>query len=127
MGRALMIPGMVGKNIGLWLQEGEDALPRTVSQFGRKVPEIFICYEDLVDKYGQETVDEMPLGAVGIYTFADKLKVGLQQLMAGSRNFRLSTIGRNDVMALTEEAARISGIPHVMEAYREEALQIIDG
>ena len=40
MGRAMMIPGMVGKNVGLWLQQGEDALPKTVSQFGTKVEEI---------------------------------------------------------------------------------------
>ena len=32
LGRAIMIPGMVGKNIGKWLKEGK--LPRTVSQFG---------------------------------------------------------------------------------------------
>jgi len=47
--------------------------------------------------------------------------------MAGSRNFRLSTISRDDLMALTEEAARISGIPYVMDAYREEAERIING
>jgi len=47
--------------------------------------------------------------------------------MAGSRNFRLSTISRNDLMALTEEAAKISGISYVMEAYREEAERIING
>jgi glutamate synthase domain-containing protein 2 len=52
MGRALMIPGMVGKNIGLWLQEGESGLPRTVSQFGTRVEEIFVCYEELVAKFG---------------------------------------------------------------------------
>ena len=126
MGRAIMIPGMVGKNIGLWLQEGEDSLPKTVSQFGRKVEEIFVCYEDLVAKYGREAVKEMPLGAIGLYTFIDKLRVGLQQLMAGSRNFQLSTISRNDLMSLTEEAARISGIPYVMDAYREEANRIIN-
>ena len=125
VGRALMIPGMVGKNIGLWLQEGEDSLPKTVSQFGRKVEEIFVCYEELVAKYGVETVKEMPLGAVAIYTFADKLKVGLQQLMAGSRHFRLSTIGRDDIVSLTEEAAKVSGIPYLMDAYREEAMDII--
>jgi len=56
-----------------------------------------------------------------------QVKVGLQQLMAGSRNFRLSTISRNDLMALTEEAAKISGISYVMEAYREEAERIING
>ncbi len=127
MGRALMIPGMVGKNIGTWLKKGDDGLPNSVSEFGTTPEEIFVCYEDLVAKYGRDTVEEMPLGAIAIYTFVDKLRVGLQQLMAGSRNFRLSTVSRSDLMALTEEAARISGIPYVMEAYREEAERIISG
>jgi len=126
MGRALMIPGMVGKNIGLWLQEGANALPNTVSHFGTKVEEIFICYEDLVAKYGRDTIEEMPLGAIGLYTFVDKLKVGLQQLMAGSRNFKISTISRDDLMALTPEAAQVSGIPYIMDAYRQEAEVIIN-
>jgi len=126
MGRALMIPGMVGKNIGLWLQEGANALPKTVSEYGAKVEEIFVCYETLMKKYGAETVKSMPLGAVAMFCFMDKLRTGLQQIMAGSRNFRISTIGRDDVMALTEEAAKISGIPFVMDAYRQEAMKIIE-
>jgi glutamate synthase domain-containing protein 2 len=124
MGRALMIPGMVGKNIGIWLKEG--GLPKTVSQYGLTVEEIFVTYETLQDKYGA-AIKELPLGGIAFYTFADKLKVGLQQLMAGSRNFRLSSISRNDLMALTEEAARVSGISYVMDAYREEAERIING
>ncbi len=67
----------------------------------------------------------MPLGAVGIYTFSHKFRVGLQQLLAGSRNFNLSTVTRNDVMALTREASEISGIPYVTDAYREEAERIL--
>jgi glutamate synthase domain-containing protein 2 len=126
MGRALMIPGMVGKNIGLWLQEGRNALPKTVSEFGSTVEEIFVTYETLVSKYGKDTVNKLPLGAIGIYTFADKLKVGLQQLMAGSRNFSLSSISRDDVMALTPEAAKVSGIPYVMDAYRAQAEEILN-
>ncbi len=126
MGRALMIPGMVGKNIGLWLQEGANALPKTVSEFGSTVEEIFVCYEDLVAKYGKDTVKQMPLGAIGLYTFADKLRVGLQQLMAGSRNFTISTISRDDLIALTPEAAQVSGVAYLMDAYREEAEKIIN-
>jgi len=126
MGRALMIPGMVGKNIGIWLEGGGVNLPATVSVYGHTVEEIFVTYETLRDKYG-EAVKELPLGAIGIYTFTNKLKTGLQQFMAGTRNFRLSTISRNDLMALTEEAAKISGISYVMEAYREEAERIING
>lgn len=30
-------------------------------------------------------------------------------------------------MTLTEEAAKISGIPYVMDAYREQAMEIING
>jgi glutamate synthase domain-containing protein 2 len=125
MGRALMIPGMVGKNAARWIESGK--LPRTVSRYGTTVEEIFVCYEELVAKYGKEALEEMPLGGVAIYSFCEKLRVGLQQLMAGSRNFSVPAIGRKDLMALTREAAEISGIPYVMEAYQEEAERIIQG
>jgi len=123
MGRALMIPGMVGKNIGKWLAEG--SLPKTVSRYGDTIEEIFVSYEELKGKYGDE-MKNIPLGAMGFYTFCQKIKIGLQQLMAGSRNFRLSTITRQDIMALTEEAAHVSGIPYVMNAYWEEAERILE-
>ncbi|MBM3187604.1 MAG: FMN-binding glutamate synthase family protein [Chloroflexi bacterium] len=122
LGRAIMIPGMVGKNIGEWLREGK--LPRSVSQFGDRVEEIFVTYQTLKAKYGS-AIEEIPLGAIGWYTFVDKLKVGLQQLMAGSRNFALSTISRNDIMSLTREAEDVTGIPYVMDAYRAEAEAIM--
>lgn len=47
---------MVGKNIALWLQEGANALPKSAGAFGSKVEEIFVCYEDLIAKYGKDTV-----------------------------------------------------------------------
>jgi len=124
MGRALMIPGMVGKNIGQWLKEGN--LPPTVSVYGASEKEIFVYYEELLERFGKEMKD-IPLGAVGIYSFAQKIKVGLQQLMAGSRNFKISAISRRDLMSLTEEAERVSGIPYIMDAYRKEAETILNG
>jgi glutamate synthase domain-containing protein 2 len=123
MGRALMIPGMVGKNIAGWLEKGE--LPASVSKYGGRAEEIFVSYEDLKARYGQD-INQIPWGAVGLYTYCQKFKTGLQQLMAGSRNFNLSTISRKDLMALTEEAAYVSGIPYVMDACREEAEDILD-
>ncbi|MFH1328872.1 MAG: glutamate synthase-related protein [Candidatus Bathyarchaeota archaeon] len=122
MGRALMIPGMVGKNIEKWLKEGN--LPKTVSKYGNTVEQIFVLYEELKERYG-DAVKKIPLGAIGIYTFCQKMRVGLQQLMAGSRNFKISTISRKDLMSLTEEAEKISGIPYVMNAYKEEADKIL--
>jgi len=113
----------VGKNIAEWIKNKD--LPKTVSEYGTKVEEIFVCYEELAEKYGSNVMKEIPLGAIGIYSYAQRLKVGLQQLMAGSRNFRIGAISRKDIMALTEEAAKVSGIPYLMDAYREEAEAIL--
>jgi hypothetical protein len=65
---------------------------------------------------------EIPMGAVGIYTYTQKFRTGLQQIMAGSRNFRLSTITRDDLMALTEDASMVSGIEYVMAARYDAAM-----
>lgn len=122
MGRGLMIPAMVAKNIEKWLSKGD--LPKTVSRYGTKVDEIFVCYEELKEKYGSR-MREIPLGALGIYSFAQRFHTGLQQLMAGSRNFNVNSISRNDIYCLTEEASRVSSIPYVTNAYREDAMNIL--
>ncbi|MFH1084378.1 MAG: FMN-binding glutamate synthase family protein [Chloroflexota bacterium] len=124
LGRAIMIPAMVGKNIATWLKDGK--LPRTVSEYGSSVEEIFVTYETLRARFGSK-MEGLPLGAVGWYTYVDKLRVGLQQLMAGSRNFTLSAISRDDLMSLTREAEDVTGIPYVMDSYRSEAEAIING
>jgi len=123
MGRALMIPGMVGKNIAEWIKDGK--LPNTVSQFGSTPEEIFVCYEQVKNIVGANEIKNIPLGAIGIYSYADKIKVGLQQLMAGARCFSVPAISRRELMSLTEECAKVTGIPYLMEAYREEAMAII--
>jgi glutamate synthase domain-containing protein 2 len=124
MGRALMIPGMVGKNIKNWLAEGK--LPATVSQYGSTPEEIFVNWEDVKSIVGAEEMKNIPLGAVGIYSYCERIKVGLQQLMAGTRNFSLPVISRRDLMSLSEECAKVTGIPYLMDAYREEAIAILN-
>jgi glutamate synthase domain-containing protein 2 len=124
MGRALMIPGMVGKNIELWLKESK--LPKTVGQFGSTLEEIFVNYEDVKSLVGTDEIENIPLGAVGIYSYCEKIKVGLQQLMAGARCFSVPAISRRELMSLTEECARVTGIPYLMDAYREEAMSVLD-
>ncbi|MFC2018162.1 FMN-binding glutamate synthase family protein [Chloroflexota bacterium] len=124
MGRALMIPGMVGKNIEQWLKDGK--LPNTVSQFGSTPEEIFVGYEAVKDIVGADEMKNIPLGALGIYSYSEKIKVGLQQLMAGARCFSVPAITRRELMSLTKECAEITGIPYLMDAYREEAMQILE-
>ncbi len=123
MGRALMIPAFVGKNLGQWLRD--DDLPKVVKEYGNTPQQIFINYSILKKKYG-DRMEQMPLGAIGMYNYIDKLRVGLSQIMAGSRSFRLDTINRSDIVTLTEEAAKISGIKYLTEAFREEAFEIIN-
>lgn len=124
MGRALMIPAMAGKSAEAWIKDGN--LPNPLKRYGTTKEEIFTSYESLRQKYGAD-MDRIPLGAVGIYTYTDKLKVGLQQMLVGSRNMRIDTLERSDVFALTREAAEVSGLDYVMDARREEALDIIRG
>jgi hypothetical protein len=125
MGRALMIPGMVGKNIDQWIKNND--LPKTVSDFGTTPEQIFVCYEEVMKLVGKDEIKKIPLGAIGIYSYAQKLKVGLQQLMAGARCFDVPSITRNELMSLTDECAKVTGIPYLMESYREEAMAILDG
>ncbi len=124
MGRALMIPGMVGKNIEQWMKS--ETLPKTVSEFGSTPEEIFVCYEEVASIVGKKEIKKIPLGAIGIYSYSNKLKVGLQQLMAGARCFSTPAITRNELMSLTEECAKVTGIPYLMDSYREEAMQVLE-
>lgn len=124
MGRALMIPGMVGKNVAEWMKKND--LPKTVSSFGSTVEEIFVNYEAVKDLVGSSEIQNIPLGAIGIYSYSDKIKVGLQQLMAGARCFNLGAVSRRELMSLTDECTKVTGIPYVMDAYREEAEAILN-
>jgi glutamate synthase domain-containing protein 2 len=125
MGRALMIPGMVGKNIKNWIDDGK--LPQTVSQFGTTPEEIFVCWESVKSIVGADEMKNIPWGAIGIYSYCEKIRVGLQQIMAGARCFNLSAISRQELMSLTDECAKVTGIPYLMNAYREEAMDILNG
>jgi glutamate synthase domain-containing protein 2 len=125
MGRALMIPGMVGKNIEQWIKEAN--LPKTVSEFGSTPEEIFVSYEKVKDLVGAGEIKNIPLGAIGIYSYADKIKVGLQQFMAGARKFKIDAITRNELMSLSEECAKVTNIPYLMDCYREDALRVLKG
>jgi hypothetical protein len=62
-----------------------------------------------------------------MFTFCDRLKIGLQQLMAGARKFSLQYVDRHDLVSLTREATDVTGIPYVMESDIEEADRILFG
>ncbi len=122
MGRGLMIPAFIGKNIGNWIKE--DKLPKMIQEYGDVPERIFVTYETLRAKYGKD-FKKLPLGAIAMYTFVDRLKVGLQQFLAGNRKFDVNMLDRNDVVSLTRECSDVTGIPYVMEADVQTAESIL--
>ncbi|MCM8772970.1 MAG: FMN-binding glutamate synthase family protein [Candidatus Omnitrophica bacterium] len=123
LGRATMTAGMVAKTIGEMIKKGN--IPKDYKEHGNKIEQIFIKGEELLKKYGKERFKKMPVGAIGIYTYYDRLAVGLKQLMAGARKFALKYISRDDIFALTKEASEISGIPFVMDSDKEKVDEIL--
>lgn len=123
MARAPIAAAMVGKTIGRGIDEGQ--LPVYVERFGSTKDEIFVTASALRKELGNEAFEKIPAGALGLYTYYERLAQGLRQLMAGSRKFACSYISRDDLCALTHEASAVSGITYVMDVDREEAEAIL--
>lgn len=123
MGRSTMTAGMVGKTVGEMLKKG--AVPKDYKEHGDKIEQVFIKGEELMKKYGKD-FEKIPAGAIGIYTYYDRLATGLKQLMAGARKFSLKYITRDDIFALTKQASEITGIDYVMDSDKKQAEDILN-
>ena len=122
MARAPLAAAMVGKTIGEAIDSGQ--LPVYLQRFGKTREAIFVTAEGLKREYGKD-YEKIPTSAIGLYTYYERLALGLSQLMAGSRKFALEHVTRNDIAALTPEAARVSGIPLVSDLDAEEVERIL--
>jgi glutamate synthase domain-containing protein 2 len=123
MARSPIAAVMVGKTIGRAIDEGD--LPVYVARFGDTKEEIFITAAALRKELGNGAYDKLPTGAIGLYTYYERLAQGMRQLMAGCRKFSMEHISRNDLACLTRTASEISGINHVMDVDRGEAERIL--
>ncbi len=134
MGRAAMIPGFLGSNIeGVLKPERKakvngnwDELPISVREIGASAEELFAGYYDLQKKVGADEMKNIPYGAIAMWTLADKLAAGLQQLMAGARRFDLSQISRGDVFSANRETERETKIPFITDVLDESAKKILN-
>jgi glutamate synthase domain-containing protein 2 len=124
MARGPIAAAMVGKTIGRAIEERQ--LPVYVERFGDSIDEIFVTASELRKELGDDGFEKLPPGAIGLYTYYERLAQGLRQLMAGSRKFALEYLTRDDLAALTREAADISGIKYVTDLDKEEAEAILD-
>jgi glutamate synthase domain-containing protein 2 len=123
MARAPIAAAMVGKTIGMAIDAHQ--LPVYVERFGSSKDEVFVTASELRKELGDKEFEELPAGALGLYTYYERLAQGLRQLMAGSRKFATEHISRNDIAALTPDASEISGISYIMDIDKEEAQGII--
>ena len=123
LGRSIMTAAMVGNTHGKLLR---DKVELSGQELEPGLLQLFSGAAALRERYGRD-IEQMPPGAIGMYTYVERLMQGLQQLMAGARKFALRHIDRGDLVALTEEAARVSGIDYVMESDEDEMERILNG
>jgi len=123
MARAPLAAAMVGKTIGKKIKEG--MIPVYIERFGTTPEEIFVTAPELKRKLGKK-FEEVPTGAIGLYTYMERLSQGFKQLMAGCRKFALEYVSRDDIAAITREASKISGIKYVMDIDEEEVNKVLD-
>ena len=120
--RSPLAAAMVAKNIGKAIEQ--QSLPIYIERFGTSVDEIFVASTELREKFG-DRFSKLPTGAIGVYTYYQRVAQGLRQLMAGARKFGLKHIDCTDIAALTPDASRISGISLVSDVDKEEAEAIL--
>ncbi len=99
--RASMTAAMTGKNIGERIKAGN--IPKNLQKFGNTVDEIYHDLADLRSIYGKEA-DSFSLGAVGVFSYLNKLAFGLKHFAALNRKFDVKYLDRSDLIPLTREA-----------------------
>jgi hypothetical protein len=129
-----MIPGFLGSNIeGVLKPERRkivngnwDEMAPSVKELGSTPEEIFAGYYDVQKKVGEDEMKNIPFGAIAMWTLADKLAAGLQQLMAGARKFSLPEISRNDIFSGNRETEKETKIPFITDVLDKSAKNILN-
>ena len=123
MGRSSLTAAMVGKTVGRMILDENISGP--IEKYGRNPDEIFVYGSGIRKKYGKE-VAELTYGAVALYTYYQRVKQGLRQLMCGNRKFKMEYISRNDIVSLTRHAEDVTGIQFIMDCDRDEIEKILE-
>ena len=122
IGRAMLTAVMKAEYFVKLAREGE--LPRNFTEYYGTDPERFFSFLPELKRTVND-LSKVPWGALGLYGYMERIKVGLQQLLAGMRKFKLHLVSRKDLFALTERAARVTGIPLADESETKEMEKII--
>ena len=120
------ITAVMKSNYFLQLSQ-QDRLPRIFAErYGATPEKFFIATPELKKKYGKR-FGEIPFEAIGVYTYlTERVGIGLKQMMAGTRKWKLELLDRNDLMSLSERAAKVTGIPTAEEVEKDTIEKILE-
>lgn len=124
MARPPLCAAHVGKLVAEQIKN--NAVDKTIESYGKTMEEVFVLASRAKRLFGSDG-REVPPGAIGVYSYYQRLSQGLRQLMCGARKFALEYLTRDDIVSLTREAAEVTGIKYIMEADSEAAEQILAG
>ena len=99
--RASMAAAMTANKIGRQIKDGKT--PERFAIHGSTVEEIFADLPDLRAIYGTKANQFSP-GAIGVFSFLNKIAFGIKHFAALNRKFALSQLNQNDLIPLTAEA-----------------------
>jgi hypothetical protein len=104
----------------------EGKLPQAFTRkYGNSPEQYYVTVPALNARYGAETVKQLPWPGIGLYTYLnERIGVGLKQLLAGSRKFKLDLIDRADLSALSERASKVTEIP-LLESLDLDQIKLI--
>jgi glutamate synthase domain-containing protein 2 len=108
--RAPMAAAMFSKMVGEGIKKQE--IPASVRKFGSSAEEIFQDMQDLHILYGKDAENFSP-GAVGLFSYLNRIGFGLRLLMALNRKFSLGYIDRSDLIPLTKAAKKLLKEPWI--------------
>ncbi len=99
--RASMAAAMTGKSIGERIKK--DNVPKNIKKYGNTIDEIYGDLADLRAIYGKKA-DEFSLGAVGVFSYLNKIAFGVKHFAALNRKFNISYLDKSNLIPLTREA-----------------------
>lgn len=102
--RASMAAAMTGKKIGEQIKTGN--VPERFKSYGSSVEEIFADLPDLRALYGKKA-DTFPTGAIGVFSYLNKIAFGLKHFAALNRKFSFDLVNKSDIIPLTREAREL--------------------
>ncbi|NCD11664.1 MAG: FMN-binding glutamate synthase family protein [Epsilonproteobacteria bacterium] len=102
--RSPMAAAMVGEKVGELLENG--MVPKHLERYGQTKETLFRHLPELRGMYGKEA-DRIPLGAIGAYSYLQKIAFGVRHFAALNRKFDVKYIDKKDVIPMTRDAKDI--------------------